>query len=309
MNTTFKILWFEDELTWFNMERMRVESILKTHYLVPAIMRKDGDNFDIDELTSNDYDLILMDFKLADGTTGDTIVAALRENNVLTDILFYSSEEETMLTAIRANMPPIDGVYLTKRDYTIFTEKVEKIVGKIVKRSEDVVNLRGFVLDNTSDFELRIKEILNICWQKFDESQKASLTETISGLLDGKMAWITKQVETAKSSAIIFEYANNNERMLSISDRLDILQTILPILFTAYNLPDTVCPKDFKQYYIDKINMYRNRLGHITFGEKTICIKGKDIEINQDLHRLLRKNIADVDITINQLETYITTMM
>ena len=66
MNTTFKILWFEDELTWFNMERMRVESILKTHYLVPAIMRKDGDNFDIDELTSNDYDLILMDFKLAD---------------------------------------------------------------------------------------------------------------------------------------------------------------------------------------------------------------------------------------------------
>ena len=93
MNTTFKILWFEDELTWFNMERMRVENILKTHYLGPAIMRKDGDNFDIDELTSNDYDLILMDFKLADGITGDTIVAALRENNILTDILFYSSEE------------------------------------------------------------------------------------------------------------------------------------------------------------------------------------------------------------------------
>ena len=222
MNTTFKILWFEDELTWYNMEKMRVESILKTHYLASAIVRKDGDNFDIDELTSNDYDLILMDFKLADGTTGDTIVAALRENNVLTDILFYSSEEETMLTAIRANMPPIDGVYLTKRDYTIFTEKVEKIVGKIVKRSEDVVNLRGFVLDNTSDFELRIKEILNICWQKFDESQKALLTETISGLLDGKRAWITKQVETAKSVDNIFGYANNDDRLLSISDRLDI---------------------------------------------------------------------------------------
>lgn len=96
---------------------------------------------------------------------------------------------------------------------------------------------------------------------------------------------------------------------MSISDRLDILQTILPILSTAYNLPDTVCPKDFKNYYIDKINMYRNRLGHITFGEKTIHIKGKEVEINQDLHRLLRKNIADVDSTINQIEAYITTMM
>ena len=152
-------------------------------------------------------------------------------------------------------MPPIDGVYLTKRDYTIFTEKVEKIVGKIVKRSEDVVNLRGFVLDNTSDFELRIKEILNICWQKFDESQKASLTETISGLLDGKMAWITKQVETAKSADNIFGYANNDDHLLSISDRLDILQTALPILFTAYHLPSTDYLAAFKQYYIDKVNV------------------------------------------------------
>ena len=309
MNTTCNILWCEDEPTELNMEKLRIESILNNHYLISSIVRKDGDEFDIRELTGNDYDLILMDFKLADGVTGDKIVSALRENNILTDILFYSSEEDAMLAAISANMPPIDGVYLTKRDYTIFTEKIEKIISKIVRRSEDVVNLRGFVLDNTSDFELRIKEILNICWQKFSEAQKASLTETLFGLLDGKKAWITKQVETAKSSAIIFEYANNNERMLSISDRLDILQTILPILSTAYNLPDTVCPKDFKHYYIDKINMYRNRLGHITFGEKTIHIKGKEVEINQDLHRLLRKNIADVDSTINQLETYITTMM
>ena len=82
-----------------------------------------------------------------------------------------------MLAAIRTKMPPIDGVYLTKRDYAIFAEKVGKVIEKIVKRSEDIVNLRGFVLDNTSDFELRIKEILNLCWQKFDDAQKSSLTE------------------------------------------------------------------------------------------------------------------------------------
>ena len=169
--------------------------------------------------------------------------------------------------------------------------------------------MRGFVLDNTSDFELRIKEILNICWQKFDESQKTLLTETISGLLDGKRAWITKQVETAKSVDNIFGYANNDDRLLSISDRLDMLQTILPILFTAYHLPNTDCLADFKQYYIDKVNVYRNRLGHITLGEKTIRIKGKDVEINQELHRLLRRNIADVDSALNQIETYVTIAM
>ena len=309
MNTIFKILWFEDEQTWYNMEKLRVEGILNTHYLIPEIVRKSGDDFNIDELTGNDFDLILMDFKLADEVTGDTIVAALRESSILTDILFYSSEEDAMLAAIRTKMPPIDGVYLTKRDYAIFAEKVGKVIKKIVKRSEDIVNLRGFVLDNTSDFELRIKEILNLCWQKFDDAQKSSLTEDLLKLLDSKKAWVTKQVEAAKSKSSIFESANNDEHLLSISDRLDIFQTFLPILSTTYDLPATACPSDFKQYYIDKVNVYRNKLGHITLGEKTICIKGKEIEINQELHRTLRKNIAEVNSKICSIEEHPTTCM
>lgn len=309
MNTIFKILWFEDEQTWYNMEKLRVEGILNTHYLIPEIVRKSGDDFNIDELTGNDFDLILMDFKLADEVTGDTIVAALRESSILTDILFYSSEEDAMLAAIRTKMPPIDRVYLTKRDYAIFAEKVGKVIEKIVKRSEDIVNLRGFVLDNTSDFELRIKEILNLCWQKFDDAQKSSLTEVLLKLLDSKKAWVTKQVEAAKSKSSIFESANNDEHLLSISDRLDIFQTFLPILSTTYDLPATACPSDFKQYYIDKVNVYRNKLGHITLGERTICIKGKEIEINQELHRTLRKNIAEVNSKICSIEEHLTTCM
>lgn len=179
MNTFFKILWFEDEVTWFNMERLRINSILQEHYLIPEIVRKDGDDFDISELTGNDYDLIIMDYKLAEGTTGDTVVTAIRENNILTDILFYSSEEHNMLTAISKGMPPIDGVYLTKRDYNLFTQKAENLINKIVKRSEDIVNLRGFVMDGSSDFEVRIQEILNIVWNKFTEEEKGILEEAV----------------------------------------------------------------------------------------------------------------------------------
>ena len=306
MNTTFKILWFEDEPVWFNMEKLRIEGILKTHYLIPVIERRDGDDFDLEELTGNDYDLIFMDYKLAEGKTGDTIVAAIRNSYILTDILFYSSEEQNMLSAIREQMPPIDGVYLTKRDYTIFTEKAQRIIQKIVKRSEDVVNLRGFVLDNTSAFEVRIREILNICWQKFTQEQKNTLTQTLTKLLEGKKAWVSSQIDTAQQAECTFTYANNGEYILSIADRLDILQTVLPILVEEYSMPNTIVPGKFKQYYIEQVNMYRNRLSHITLGEKTIRIKGRDVEINQDLHRLLRRNISEVDSKIQKLETYLT---
>lgn len=307
MNTTFKILWFEDELTWFNMEKLRIQGILKTHYLTPDITRRDGDDFNLNDVTSNDYDLIFMDYKLAEGTTGDTLVAAIRNSDILTDILFYSSEEHNMLSAITRQMPPIDGVYLTKRDYTIFTEKAEKIIQKIVRRSEDVVNLRGFVLDNTSGFEIRIKEILNICWQKFDDTQKIHLSECVTKLLDSKKSRVTKQVETAKADDCTFTYANNDNYMLGIADKLDILEVVLPILTTEYHMPTTIVPDKFKQYYINQVNMYRNKLSHITLGEKIIRVQGKEVAIDQDLHRLLRKNIVEVDSAIHRLETYLTT--
>ncbi len=306
MNTTFKILWFEDEPAWFNMEKLRIEEILGTHYLIPVIERKDGDDFDLEEITGNDYDLIFMDYKLAERKTGDTIVAAIRNSDILTDILFYSSEEQNMLSAIRAQMPPIDGVYLTKRDYTIFTEKAQRIIEKIVKRSEDVVNLRGFVLDNTSAFEVRIREILNICWQKFTEEQRNALTQTLTKLLESKAARGSNQIDTVQHAECTFTYANNDEYMLGIADRLDILQTVLPILTGEYKMPSTIVPSKFKQYYIEQVNRYRNKLSHITLGEKTIHINGRDVEINQDLHRLLRRNISEVDSKIQEIETYIT---
>ena len=309
MNMMFKILWFEDEPAWFRMEKLQIEEILKKHCLTSEIERRDGGNLNVSELTSNDYDLILMDYKLAQGTTGDTVVAAIRKNDVLTDILFYSSEEKNMLAALSNGMPLVDGVYLTKRDNVVFTEKAEKLISKIVKRSEDIVNLRGFVLDNASDFEVRIKEILNICWHKFNDEQRKRLLNTTIALLERKKSWITKQVETTKSQENIFTYANNADHLLSIADRLDVMQEILPILCLEYDFTKKKEWDNFKDYYVDRINVYRNRLGHLKLGDEKIQIKGKSIEINQDLHRLLRKNIVEVGKTIDEIEKHITLNM
>ena len=86
---------------------------------------------------------------------------------------------------------------------------------------------------------------------------------------------------------------------------MDIFQETLPILFEGYSLPDEICPSNFKEYYTDKVSVYRNSLGHISLDEKIIKIKGKDIKIDQDLHRLLRKNIIEVNHIIEKIETHI----
>lgn len=307
MNTFFKILWFEDEVTWFNMEKLRINSILQEHYLTPKIVRKDGDDFDISELIGNDYDLIIMDYKLAEGMTGDTVVAAIRENNILTDILFYSSEEHNMLNAISKGMPPIDGVYLTKRDYTIFTQKAGNLINKIVKRSEDLVNLRGFVMDGSSDFEVRIQEILNIVWNKFTEEEKGVLEEAVQRTIKRNEDRDQKTKKKVLGETPTFPAAVNNMHFFSHSDRLYLLEKAINILLDNYNLSEEEEYSSFKSNYEKEISNYRNALGHRKSTDNVIEItKGNYVPIDEALHQKMRKNISRYSLLIEQLELFVT---
>lgn len=307
MNTFFKILWFEDEVTWFNMERLRINSILQEHYLIPEIVRKDGDDFDISELTGNDYDLIIMDYKLAEGTTGDTVVTAIRENNILTDILFYSSEEHNMLTAISKGMPPIDGVYLTKRDYNLFTQKAENLINKIVKRSEDIVNLRGFVMDGSSDFEVRIQEILNIVWNKFTEEEKGILEEAVQRTIKRNEDRDQKTKKKVLEVNPTFPAAVNNIHFFSHSDRLYLLEKAIKILLDNYSLSEEEEFSSFKAYYEKEISNYRNALGHRKSTDNIIEItKGNFVPVDEALHQKMRKNLSRYNLLIEQLELFVT---
>lgn len=307
MNTFFKILWFEDEVTWFNMERLRINSILQEHYLIPEIVRKDGDDFDISELTGNDYDLIIMDYKLAEGTTGDTVVTAIRENNILTDILFYSSEEHNMLTAISKGMPSIDGVYLTKRDYNLFTQKAENLINKIVKRSEDLVNLRGFVMDGSSDFEVRIQEILNIVWNKFTEEEKGILEEAVQRTIKRNEDRDQKTKKKVLEVNPTFPAAVNNIHFFSHSDRLYLLEKAIKILLDNYSLSEEEEFPSFKAYYEKEISNYRNALGHRKSTDNIIEItKGNFVPVDEALHQKMRKNLSRYNLLIEQLELFVT---
>lgn len=307
MNTIFKILWFEDEVTWFNMERLRINSILQEHYLIPEIVRKDGDDFNISELTGNDYDLIIMDYKLAEGTTGDTVVTAIRENNILTDILFYSSEEHNMLAAISKGMPPIDGVYLTKRDYNLFTQKAENLINKIVKRSEDLVNLRGFVMDGSSDFEVRIQEILNIVWNKFTEEEKDILEEAVQRTIKRNEDRDQKTKKKVLEMNPTFPAAVNNIHFFSHSDRLYLLEKTIKILLDNYSLSEEEEFSSFKSHYEKEISNYRNALGHRKSTDNIIEItKDNFVPIDEALHQKMRKNLSRYNLLIEQLELFVT---
>lgn len=309
MNYIFNILWFEDTLGWYRLQMPKVERIVAEHCLECNISHKRNSAIDLQELNSTKYDLILMDYDLASKQTGANVISAIREQNILTDILFYSSQYDAMIAAVSSESPPLDGIYYSGRKNEEFEQKLSCVISKIVQRSEDLINLRGFVLDNTCDFELRIREVLTICWNKFAPAEREQLCQKMQELLEGKCRYIKSQVEKAKEQPCIFTYANQDKYLLSISDRLEVLNAMLPILISQYSMPSSKALEDFKTYYIDKINMYRNRLGHVKLGEKVLTVKGKNIPIDQDLHRLLRKNISEIEKILMSIEMFVSSQM
>ena len=251
MNTVFKILWYEDTPTWYNMAKPKIEEILERHFLIPEIVNKDGDGFDILEITGNEYDLILMDYALADELTGDKIVLALRQQNILTDVLFYSSDEQKMIESLSngaSGTPPLDGFYISKRDHSAFLSKVELLIEKIIKRSEDLVNLRGFVMDGTCDFEVRIKEILNIVWEKFNDDQKKKMTEYVKEKMESNEKRNTKTMNKVLKKDPIFLAANNDKHFFSQTDRLFLLSKAINILQEEYQFTKKKSMKILKNH-------------------------------------------------------------
>ena len=306
MNCTFKILWFEDEPTWFKMQTLGINRLMNKHCLKADINRKNGDDFNLEELCGNEYDLILMDYKLAAGNTGDAIISSIRAQNILTDILFYSSQYDDMLLAIKATFPPIDGVYYSNRKLEHFQPKIEKLIDKIVRRSEDLVNLRGFVLDSSCDFEVRVKEVLNIAWQKFTQPQQDILEDAVHNTIEYNLKRQAKNQKKIIDKVPTFPPAVNDKYFFSHSDRLYLLTKVISVLQADYGFQPKPEHLDFKVKYEENISQYRNALGHRKSGENTIEICKQPIPIDECLHQKMRGNIITYNSLIEEIEQYIT---
>lgn len=309
MNCEFKILWFEDELIWFNVLKYRIEDFLSNYNLKSCIKRKIGNDFSPEELCVNSYDLILMDYRLTEGITGDQIGSKIRECHVLTDILFYSSDDSAMCRALYKATPPIDGFYFSNRNNDIFFDKTKMLINKIVKRSEDLVNLRGFVMDTSCDLEVRIHEILCSALEKFNDHDNARLYDKTMDIIKNKEKNIKKLYEKIdKNSYSMFKTSLKESHLFTNSDKLNLLNEIISILKSEYGFSKAIEPTvydNFKHNYEKDISIYRNALGHKKQNDDSIeAPKGTFLTIDSNLHKMMRGNLIKYDELVHIVENY-----
>lgn len=95
-------------------------------------------------------------------------------------------------------------------------------------------NLRGFVMDGSCDFEVRIHEILNIAWSKFSQPEQKTLEDATLRNIELNEKRDSKTRTKVKSQKPLYPAAVNDPHFFSHTDCLYLLTKVIGILQENY---------------------------------------------------------------------------
>ena len=156
MNIQYKILWIDDDPEYVDSAREHVEKIIRENKMEPILkIYNDYETYQREQIDSFNeevfslYDQIVIDYALS-GTTGDKIIKELRGKQIYTDIVFYSSNYGKMSEELRKS-EMLDGIFWADRRNINST--IYNVIRKNLKREFSIANIRGLIMDSTSEFD------------------------------------------------------------------------------------------------------------------------------------------------------------
>ena len=328
MDTNFRIIWFEDIDEWFNTLSRRVIRYIKNKNFKVDIKRiKKADEFIIDNMEIQSYDLMIIDYELEkadDGNVtsvihGSDIISEIRQGKFVNDILFYSSHGYDIISKVMRDSN-LQGVFIADRNNDEFVEMVQRLIDKSIRRVENIINIRGIVMDATSEFDNKIRDLISIMWNNLgDKEEKISSDIKKKILLDNKK---TAEKLYDKYQTIVQENiddllqerdfnAYKQARLLSwcidANERIKIhLHKIL-----QNNIDDYAEGHTFFERYKEDVIDYRNALAHVKNApiHNGKCYIGRineeEIIFDSNLCKRIRKTIIQYNNALDEMYKYI----
>lgn len=171
MQIQYKILWIDDEIQKFQSvgDVERINSFLVDLGFMPTIVTMtDGTNINA-ELDNHNFDLIISDYNIQDGHHGDDLIKQIRERQIFTEVLFYSSQ--TDLKSIAEKLLTVDRISFHSGRRELI-EKIETLVGLTVKKLLELTATRGLITSETSDLDVVMEElVMDLVFNKLKLSQ------------------------------------------------------------------------------------------------------------------------------------------
>lgn len=256
------VYWVEDTPTWANSEKdiMRYE-LQDLGIMVDFKSESNADTAKAEIANSckgfKKYDLFFIDYNISSDIDGQAIINSLRQNNVDVDILFYSADREKEIrTTISQNLSDFEGVYVANRN--TFHEKALALIEKNSRKLLSIQNIRGKLMDCTSENDFIIKSYILEKFPKLNDDQKKRVVSVINAYMKSTIVTQTEQIES--------ECKKIDESGISkIKDFMDLPSFIVP-LELKYTLFEEIAKELGEnatiQNYFNNVVKKRNVLAH-----------------------------------------------
>lgn len=183
MRYDLKILWVDDVDTYFKENKEIIEMYVEDLGLTVQIEYIQNAQDLLDRLEKEQsgfkiFDMFFIDYSLSLGILGSNVIKQLRNSNVDSDILFYSSEHEADIReAVTKDLGSFEGVYIANRNN--FDEKSNYLIKKNSKRLSSLSNIRGLLTDQTSQNDFIVNSYVLSGYQKLKEDQQSEIGQMV----------------------------------------------------------------------------------------------------------------------------------
>jgi CheY-like chemotaxis protein len=297
MKLTYKVLWFEDQFDEVQYDYERLQALVAEFGFIPEFTHRSSvTRQEIEELseqlsTYNPYDLIIFDYDLGGLSEDGLSIASHLRSKIFTDMIFYSGKVPKELREMLFKNE-VDGVFIVHRDN--FYDDIEPIMEDHIKKMSDINNMRGVVMSETSQMDVRLREIL------LSQSTKigaASLDEILVGLKNRMLKQLDEKKEKIEKITSLDEAVSNH--FMTTFDQIRIA------LKSITGDEGNEILKDSS--LVHKVQMERNKLAHrkaeLTDDGRMLLLGPKeDFEYNFEEFQRMRNELLTAHNNINSLD-------
>lgn len=330
MDLTFRIIWFEDIDEWYDTTSRRVKRYIESKNFKVDIQRiKKASDFSVENFQIQKYDLLVVDYELEKAQEetgiktiyGSDIISELRKGRYVNDALFYSSHGFDIISNIM-KQEGLQGVFIADRDNGEFHDIIKLLVDKAIRRTENLINIRGIVMDTTSDFDVKIKDIISVLWKTLGDKEASISNKIKRDILQDNLRTAQRlnekypRIDKDNIDDLLQERdfsAYRQARLLNwcIKSNEQMRDSLLTIVQRNVTPQSDVNDIDFFDLYNSQIIKYRNALAHVKNarqGEVDFYIgdvEGEKIFFNEDLCGELRKKMVHYEKALDEMYEYI----
>ncbi len=223
----YRILWVDDNIETFIDLAVdeEFEIFLRNYGFDPEIIKFETAESALGHITADSkFDLILSDLNLTGGEQGDSLIRKIRDGEIFTEIFFYSAQPEFESVAKELYRDRVSFLSLVGDEGNrLFKERVKHLISLTISKLQELDNMRGLVMAETSELDVLIEDILieimsnendqtealrtyMVMKIKENNDQRLELLEKIEGLSHNQLIKHRILFDASKKSRTLNEY-------------------------------------------------------------------------------------------------------